>query len=48
MNALRTGQHSLPRFRVRGPLAHMPEFANAFSCAPDKALLSEGERANIW
>ena len=48
VNSLRTGQHSLPRFRVKGPLAHMPEFAKAFSCAPEKALLSEGERANIW
>jgi putative endopeptidase len=48
VNALRTGQHSLPRFRVKGPIAHMPEFAQAFSCAPEKALLTEGERANIW
>lgn len=43
-----TGQHSLPRFRVRGPIAHMPEFAEAFSCDASKALLAEGERANIW
>jgi putative endopeptidase len=48
VNSLRTGQHSLPRFRVKGPLAHMPEFAKAFGCAPEKALLSEAERANIW
>ena len=48
VNSLRTGQHSLPRFRVAGPVRHMPEFAKAFSCAPDKALLSEAERANIW
>lgn len=45
---LRTGQHSLPRFRVRGPIAHMPEFARAFSCDASATLLSEGERANIW
>ena len=45
---LLTGQHSPPRFRVKGPIAHMPEFAQAFSCDPSKALLSEGERANIW
>jgi len=43
-----TGQHSLARFRVRGPLAHMPEFAEAFSCDASKALLAEAERANIW
>jgi predicted metalloendopeptidase len=45
---LRTGQHSLHQFRVYGPIAHMPEFAKAFSCDPAKTLLSEGERANIW
>jgi putative endopeptidase len=45
---LRTGQHSLHQFRVYGPIAHMPEFAKAFSCDPGKTLLSEGERANIW
>jgi putative endopeptidase len=43
-----TGQHSLPRFRVRGPLAHMPEFAQAFSCDASKTLLAEEDRANIW
>jgi predicted metalloendopeptidase len=47
-NALLTGQHSLPRFRVRGPLAHMPEFARAFSCDAGSTLLAESERANIW
>ena len=45
---LRTGQHSLHPFRVKGPIAHMPEFARAFSCDASKVLLSESERANIW
>jgi putative endopeptidase len=45
---LRTGQHSLHPFRVSGPIAHMPEFARAFSCDASKTLLSESERANIW
>ena len=45
---LRTGQHSLHHFRVKGPIAHMPEFARAFSCDASKTLLSESERANIW
>jgi predicted metalloendopeptidase len=45
---MRTGQHSLPRFRVKGPIANMPEFARAFSCAPDKSLLAASERADIW
>ena len=47
-SALLTGQHSLPRFRVRGPLANSPEFARAFSCDASTALLSETDRANIW
>jgi predicted metalloendopeptidase len=45
---LRTGQHSLHVFRVRGPIANMPEFAKAFSCDAKKTLLPEAERANIW
>jgi putative endopeptidase len=45
---LLTGQHSPPRYRVRGPLAHMPEFAHAFSCDASKTLLGEAERADIW
>jgi len=45
---LRTNEHSPARFRVRGPIAQMPEFSQAFSCPAGKTLLSEGERANIW
>jgi predicted metalloendopeptidase len=45
---MRTGQHSLPRFRVKGPLAHMPEFTRAYACAPGTALLPDAELANIW
>ena len=41
-------RNSLPRFRVRGPLAHSPEFARAFSCDASTAVLSEADRANIW
>jgi putative endopeptidase len=47
-NSLLTGQHSLPRFRVRGPLAHMPEFAKAFSCDASRALLQDATRNAIW
>ena len=44
-----TDPHSPPRFRVKGPLANMPEFAKAFSCqASDTALRAESERVNIW
>jgi predicted metalloendopeptidase len=47
-NALLTGQHSLPRFRVRGPLAHMPEFAKAYSCDAAKTMVRDGARNAIW
>jgi putative endopeptidase len=45
---LRTDNHSPPRFRVAGVLANLPEFAQAFGCDATRALLSEGDRANIW
>ena len=45
---LRTDSHSLPRLRVRGVVANMPEFARAFSCDASTALLAEGDRADIW
>ena len=45
---LRIDGHSLPRFRVQGPLQQSPEFARAFSCEPSKTLISESQRANIW
>ncbi len=47
-NAVLTGQHSLPRFRVAGPIAHMPEFARAFSCDASKALLPGIAGNAIW
>jgi predicted metalloendopeptidase len=43
-----TDGHSPGRYRVKGPLAHLPEFAKAFSCDPKKSLLAEGERAELW
>jgi putative endopeptidase len=46
---LRSGQHSPARFRVLGPLANTPAFAQAFACPPDSAMLrGEGERISIW
>ena len=47
-NSLLTGQHSLPRYRVRGPLAHMPEFARAFKCDASKTLLPNLSGMAIW
>jgi putative endopeptidase len=43
-----TDGHSPGRYRVKGPIAHLPEFAKAFSCDPKKSLLAEGERAELW
>ncbi len=45
---LRTDGHAPSRFRVKGVIENMPEFAAAFSCDPAKALRAESERANIW
>jgi predicted metalloendopeptidase len=46
---LRSGQHSPARYRVLGPLANMPAFAQAFSCPPSSPMLrAEGERISIW
>ena len=47
-NSVLTGQHSLPRFRVKGPIAHMPEFAKAFSCDASKTLLPDIAQTAIW
>ena len=47
-NLLLTDTHSLARYRVRGPLMQLPEFAKAFSCDAKQALLPEGERTNLW
>src|SRR5439155_10777705 len=38
---LMTDSHSLPRYRVRGPIMQLPEFATAFSCDAKQALLPE-------
>ena len=43
-----TDSHSLPRLRVLGTIAHMPEFAAAFACEPGKVLAAEADRARIW
>jgi putative endopeptidase len=46
---LRSGQHSPARFRVLGPLANTPAFAQAFACAPDSPMLRpQAERITIW
>ena len=41
---LTTDPHAPPRFRVLGPIAHMPEFARAFACPAGAAPKGAG----IW
>lgn len=37
------------RFRVNGPLVHLPAFADAFACPPDAPMsLPEAARASSW
>jgi predicted metalloendopeptidase len=44
-----TNPHSVPRFRVNGPLSNMPAFAQAFHCKPGDAMVrSANERCQIW
>jgi putative endopeptidase len=44
-----TDPHSPGRFRVNGPLANMPEFAQAFGCKEgDPMVLPASKRARIW
>ncbi len=44
-----TDPHSPAKFRVNGPLANMPEFAEAFGCKEgDPMALSADKRAAIW
>jgi len=39
--------HSLPRWRVNGPLSNMPEFAKAFGCKEGQAMVRK-DRCIIW
>ncbi|MEO5730366.1 MAG: M13 family metallopeptidase, partial [Byssovorax sp.] len=39
--------HSPPRFRVNGPVANLPEFAEAFQCKPDSPMVRK-ERCEVW
>lgn len=46
---IQTDPHSPPRYRVKGPLANMPAFAEAFNCKPGEGgLRAENERVLIW
>jgi putative endopeptidase len=44
-----TDPHPLGRFRVNGPLSNMPEFAAAFGCNANQAMVrAEDKRCNVW
>jgi putative endopeptidase len=44
-----TDPHSPSQFRVNGPLANMPEFAQAFGCKEGDAMVRPAaQRARIW
>jgi putative endopeptidase len=46
-NQVRTGAHSPGAFRVRGPMANMPAFAQAFGCKTGDAM-SAAEPVAVW
>jgi putative endopeptidase len=44
-----TDPHPLSRFRVDGPLSNMPEFATAFGCKTNDAMIrANDKRCNVW
>ena len=43
-----TNVHSLPKWRVNGPLANMPEFAKAFNCKAGDAMVRGEAACAIW
>jgi putative endopeptidase len=44
---VQTDPHSHPRYRVNGPLSHLPEFAQAFSCKPGSKMVASKSCA-VW
>ncbi|MBA2378599.1 MAG: M13 family metallopeptidase [Blastocatellia bacterium] len=44
---VQTGPHSLPRWRVNGPLSNMPQFREAFSCKAGDTMVRE-DSCSIW
>jgi len=44
---VKTNTHSLPRWRVNGPLSNMPQFASAFDCKQGQAMVRT-DSCLIW
>lgn len=44
---VKTNTHSLPRWRVNGPLSNMPQFAQAFGCKQGQPMV-RSEMCQIW
>jgi putative endopeptidase len=44
---VKNGPHSLPRWRVNGPLSNMPQFTEAFGCKAAQPMVREN-RCSIW
>lgn len=42
-----TNPHSLPKFRVNGPLSNLPQFAEAFSCKVGDKMVNQ-KQCQIW
>jgi endothelin-converting enzyme/putative endopeptidase len=41
--------HPVAKYRVIGPLSNLPDFAKAFGCAADAAMVRpEGKRCEVW
>ncbi|HKW74003.1 MAG TPA: M13 family metallopeptidase [Terriglobales bacterium] len=41
--------HPIAKYRVIGPLSNLPEFATAFSCKPESAMVrSDADRCEVW
>jgi predicted metalloendopeptidase len=43
----KNGPHSLPRWRVNGPLSNMPQFAKAFGCKQGQSMV-RANACSIW
>ncbi len=44
---IQNARHSLPRYRVNGPLSQFPAFAQAFACTPGSPMAPE-QRCSVW